>query len=250
MTREKKAYLELYAILDRIGVVEVLKRLGGDGSESRALPTTPLRVSANKATTTHESEAALTGQGYPIAEEEDDTWEGQETRALTLLRNYGLEGVADKLIDGCSGVSELAEVMAVIERSLGWTKSGEENGAPIVPRSPDGPIEAETSIRFVQRHRSPTMVTHRVSTNKDMNRPKTDNGALLSPPTGSAAPDSYRRHDFYDTKRGVPVYGVDARVRPGKWMHLAEDGKPVLFDAPEDRDAKLKELRKSLRQNA
>lgn len=83
-----------------------------------------------------------------------------------------------------------------------------------------------------------------------MTRPKTDNGTLMSPPTCSADPDSYRRHDFYDTKRGVPVYGVDARVRPGKWRHLAEDGKPVLFDAPEDRDAKLKELRKSLRQNA
>lgn len=65
----------------------------------------------------------------------------------------------------------------------------------------------------------------------------------------SAVPDRYRRHDFYDTKRGVSVYGVDARVRPGKWMHLAENGKPVLFDAPEDRDAKLKELRKALRQN-
>ena len=152
MTREKKAYLELYAILDRIGVVEVLKRLGGDGSESRALPTTPLRVSANKATTTHESEAALTGQGYPIAEEEDDTWEGQETRALTLLRNYGLEGVADKLIDGCSGVSELAEVMAVIERSLGWTKSGEENGTPRSPDELNEGYPAELRSRFLRQN--------------------------------------------------------------------------------------------------
>lgn len=64
----------------------------------------------------------------------------------------------------------------------------------------------------------------------------------------SAIPDRYRKHDFYDMKRGFPLYGVDARVRPGKWMHLAEKGKPVLFDAPEDRDAKLKELRKSLKQ--
>lgn len=67
--------------------------------------------------------------------------------------------------------------------------------------------------------------------------------------TRSCLVDRYRRHDFYDTKRGVPVYGVDARVHPGKWMPLVEDGKPVLFDAPEDRDVKLKALRKSLRPN-
>ena len=61
-------------------------------------------------------------------------------------------------------------------------------------------------------------------------------------------PDRYRRHNFYDVERGVLMYGVDVRIRPGKWKHLAENGKPIIYDESEQRDIKLKQLRKLLRQ--
>ena len=62
---------------------------------------------------------------------------------------------------------------------------------------------------------------------------------------------TYRRHNWFDGKRGVPVYGiqVEAIGYEARWLHCMEDGTPLLFDREEDREAKLKEVRKAARQN-
>lgn len=57
---------------------------------------------------------------------------------------------------------------------------------------------------------------------------------------------SYRKHDWLDTKTNTPKYGIQAKAVDWevRWLHCAEDGKPLLYDTPEERDAKLKELRR------
>lgn len=44
-----------------------------------------------------------------------------------------------------------------------------------------------------------------------------------------------RDHDWFDTKKQRPLYSFQVFQR-GKWRHVAEDGKPLLFDNPGDRN--------------
>lgn len=59
----------------------------------------------------------------------------------------------------------------------------------------------------------------------------------------------YRRHNWLDTKSGQPKYGIQAKPIgvETRWLHCAEDGKPLIFDSEGERDAKLKEVRRSKR---
>lgn len=45
-----------------------------------------------------------------------------------------------------------------------------------------------------------------------------------------------RKHDWFDTVEHKPKYGFQLLVK-GRWKHVAEDGKPCLFDTEEERDA-------------
>lgn len=54
----------------------------------------------------------------------------------------------------------------------------------------------------------------------------------------------YQAHDWLDTKANKPKHGIDALVS-GRWMHCAENGKPLLYDTEEERDAKLRKLRRA-----
>lgn len=45
-----------------------------------------------------------------------------------------------------------------------------------------------------------------------------------------------RNHDWFDTKKLVPVYGVQA-FHDGKWKHAAINGKPILCATKKERDA-------------
>lgn len=65
---------------------------------------------------------------------------------------------------------------------------------------------------------------------------------MTNPPTGI----SYRAHDWWDEKRRVPKYGIQVKTvgYECRWLHCAENNKPLLFDMPHERDAKLKELRR------
>lgn len=51
-----------------------------------------------------------------------------------------------------------------------------------------------------------------------------------------------RNHDWFDTKAGRPLYSFQV-FHAGKWRHVAEDGKPLLFRKPQERNAKRKEYR-------
>lgn len=57
---------------------------------------------------------------------------------------------------------------------------------------------------------------------------------------------SYRRHDWLDTKTREAKFGIQAKAVgfEVRWLHCAEDGKPLIFDTEAERDLKLKELRK------
>lgn len=52
-----------------------------------------------------------------------------------------------------------------------------------------------------------------------------------------------RKHDWFDSRGYKPKYGFQVLIN-GRWKHAAEDGKPCLFDTPEERDSKQAEFRK------
>lgn len=56
----------------------------------------------------------------------------------------------------------------------------------------------------------------------------------------------YRKHDWLDTKTNLPKFGIQGKAVGWevRWLHCAEDGKPLIYDTEAERDAKLKELRK------
>lgn len=60
---------------------------------------------------------------------------------------------------------------------------------------------------------------------------------------------TFRRHDWYDAKARVPKFGIQGKPRDpfAGWMHCCEGGKPLIFDTEQERDAKLKELRRANR---
>ncbi len=58
----------------------------------------------------------------------------------------------------------------------------------------------------------------------------------------------FKKNNWFDSKELKVFYGIDAKV-DNEWHHAAEDGKPLLFDTSEERDEKLKELRKEYRES-
>lgn len=58
-----------------------------------------------------------------------------------------------------------------------------------------------------------------------------------------------KTNDWGNPETGEILYGIDIwaktrRAPTGEWCHAAEDGKPLLFKTPEERDAKRQELRR------
>lgn len=50
-------------------------------------------------------------------------------------------------------------------------------------------------------------------------------------------------NNWLDTTTREIFYGIDAFI-DGVWHHLASDGKPLFFKSAEERNSKIKELRK------
>jgi hypothetical protein len=51
----------------------------------------------------------------------------------------------------------------------------------------------------------------------------------------------YRKHTWGNIKSGKAVHGIQG-LSNGRWLHCCENGRPLLFDTPEERDAKIREL--------
>lgn len=51
-----------------------------------------------------------------------------------------------------------------------------------------------------------------------------------------------RKHDWFDSKKMVPVYGVQV-YHDGGWRHAAIDGKPVLCATAAERDEQRKRIK-------
>lgn len=58
-----------------------------------------------------------------------------------------------------------------------------------------------------------------------------------------------RNHDWMDTVKGVPVYGVQV-LHDGRWKHAAINGEPIWCDTQEERDRQRMKLRGLLREQA
>lgn len=55
----------------------------------------------------------------------------------------------------------------------------------------------------------------------------------------------FKRYDWLDVKNVKPIFGIQVREsNKDTWHHLSMNGKPVLYETEEERDKKLKELRK------
>lgn len=52
-----------------------------------------------------------------------------------------------------------------------------------------------------------------------------------------------RNYNWYDAERRRPMYSFQVFVE-GKWANPMEDGKPLIFEAEAERDAKRAEARK------
>jgi hypothetical protein len=53
----------------------------------------------------------------------------------------------------------------------------------------------------------------------------------------------FKANNWLDTNDRSIHYGIDGSV-DGEWLHISSDGKPLFFPTAEERDAKMKELRK------
>lgn len=50
-----------------------------------------------------------------------------------------------------------------------------------------------------------------------------------------------RSFDYFNTKTMEMKYGIQVKHQ-GKWMPCAEEGKPLMFDTPEQRDERMREV--------
>lgn len=57
----------------------------------------------------------------------------------------------------------------------------------------------------------------------------------------------FRKHDWLNTKEISIKYGIQAKTETISWSHCCDGGKPLIYDSEEERDKKLKELRKAER---
>lgn len=53
---------------------------------------------------------------------------------------------------------------------------------------------------------------------------------------------SYRPHNWLNTQSNKPVFGIQAKRPGGKWLHMARDSQPLLFNTAEERDAEIERL--------
>jgi hypothetical protein len=55
------------------------------------------------------------------------------------------------------------------------------------------------------------------------------------------------RCDWIDLESTVTFFGIKGLAKDGRWYHLCEGKKALVFDNPHVRDAKIKEIRKSIK---
>jgi len=55
----------------------------------------------------------------------------------------------------------------------------------------------------------------------------------------------FRASKWFNFNTNKPMYGIQARIKPRKWIHcLKNDDYPLIFNTEEERDEKLNELKK------
>ena len=59
-------------------------------------------------------------------------------------------------------------------------------------------------------------------------------------------PTSYRKFNWFDSLRNVPIFGIQGKV-DGVWRNIGDDMSMYQFQKEQFRDEKLKELRRELR---
>lgn len=58
------------------------------------------------------------------------------------------------------------------------------------------------------------------------------------------------RCDWIDMESTVTFFGIKGQAKDGRWYHLSEGKKALVFNNPHERDVKIKELRKSIKASA
>jgi len=66
-------------------------------------------------------------------------------------------------------------------------------------------------------------------------------------PAEAPQPARFRPSVWINLKTEKEMFGIQASVQKGKWLHAREDGKPLVFATAKERDAKLKELRAAVK---
>lgn len=57
-----------------------------------------------------------------------------------------------------------------------------------------------------------------------------------------------KRADWINLESNVPWYGIKCQTHYGQWFYMAENGKGLLYPTPEERDAKMREIRKRMKE--
>ena len=57
-----------------------------------------------------------------------------------------------------------------------------------------------------------------------------------------------KRADWINLESNVPWYDIKCQTHYGQWFYMAENGKGLLFASPEERDAKMREIRRRMRE--
>lgn len=52
---------------------------------------------------------------------------------------------------------------------------------------------------------------------------------------------------FYDMPSNIEWYGIKGKTSDGVWYPMMENGKPLLYRTREERDAKIKEMRRQIK---
>ncbi len=59
--------------------------------------------------------------------------------------------------------------------------------------------------------------------------------------TGLDTRRKHRVHDWINIDKLEPLFGIQANVAYGKWAHVVQNGKPILFDTRAEAKAKIAE---------
>jgi len=55
----------------------------------------------------------------------------------------------------------------------------------------------------------------------------------------------FRPSTWYNMEKNCPVFGIQAKIEPKKWLNCCNGKNVFIFDTEEERDNKIKELRKA-----